>query len=134
MRLIILNYLYKYIYNYMGNLLAYPLIDNTKSVSKILELEGWSLIYKNGNYVYYNKFKNIEISDYPESISDYNDIINFYNTELLESYETVDLLEDYIYINSSILMEEDINKIQCIKKKIKEEIEVLPHVVGLCFS
>jgi len=118
----------------MGNLFTYPLIDNTKSVSKILELEGWSLIYKNGNYVYYNKFKNIEISDYPESISDYNDIINFYNTELLESYETVDLLEDYIYNNSSILMEEDINKIQCIKEKIKEEIEVFPHVVGLCFS
>ena len=122
----------------MGNLIAlqtYVYID-MKPVSKILELEGWELVYKNDTYIYYNKYKKIELGCYPISVSNYEDIIGFYNTELLNPLDTIELLKHII--NTDItLMEEDVYKINNVIEKIKKEnnlTEYNHNFIGLCFS
>lgn len=121
----------------MGNLIVLPpyVYIDIKPVSKILKLEGWELIYKDNTYIYYNKYKNIEIIDYPTSISNYEDIINFYNTELLNPNDTIDLLTNLIN-NDITLMEEDVYKINNIIEKIKKENDLSEYNTfnGLCFS
>lgn len=133
-----ISYLKYKIYNYMGNLIAlqtYVYID-MKPVSKILELEGWELVYKNDTYIYYNKYKKIELGCYPISVSNYEDIIGFYNTELLNPLDTIELLKHII--NTDItLMEEDVYKINNVIEKIKKEnnlTEYNHNFIGLCFS
>ena len=128
----------------MGNSIALPLCisnsninNNIKPISKILELEGWNIVYINNNYVYYNKFKNIIVSDYPVSISDYDDIYNFYLTELLTPQDTINLLNN---ITHNDKLEEDIHKITNIIKKIESENDLTTSYTnynsytGLCFS
>ena len=128
----------------MGNSIALPLCisnsninNNIKPISKILELEGWSIVYINNNYVYYNKFKNIIVSDYPMSISDYDDIYNFYLTELLTPQDTINLLNNVTHNDK---LEEDIHKITNIIKKIESENDLTTSYTnynsytGLCFS
>ena len=128
----------------MGNSIALPLCisnsninNNIKPISKILELEGWNIVYINNNYVYYNKFKNIIVSDYPVSISDYDDIYNFYLTELLTPEDTINLLNN---ITHNDKLEEDIHKITNIIKKIESENDLTTSYTnynsytGLCFS
>tara|TARA_Y100000992_G_C20968108_1_gene351337 strand:+ start:124 stop:510 length:387 start_codon:yes stop_codon:yes gene_type:complete len=128
----------------MGNSIALPLCisnsninNNIKPISKILELEGWSIVYINNNYVYYNKFKNIVVSDYPVSISDYDDIYNFYLTELLTPEDTINLLNNVTHNDK---LEEDIHKITNIIKKIESENDLTTSYTnynsytGLCFS
>lgn len=122
----------------MGNLIALPpyVYIDIKPVSKILELEGWKLVYKNNTYIYYNKYKNIELGCYPISVSNCEDIIGFYNTELLNPNDTIELLENLIN-NDSTLMEEDVFKINDIIQKIKEENDLTEYnhnYIGLCFS
>ena len=131
-------YLKYKIYGYMGNLIALPpyVYIDMKPVSKILELEGWELVYKNDTYIYYNKYKKIELGYYPISVSNYEDIIGFYNTELLNPQDTIELLEHII--NSDItLMEEDVYKINNVIEKIKKENDLTEYdhnFIGLCFS
>ena len=132
----------------MGNSIALPLCisnsninnninNNIKPISKILELEGWNIVYINNNYNYYNKFKNIIVSDYPVSISDYDDIYNFYLTELLTPQDTINLLNN---ITHNDKLEEDIHKITNIIKKIENENDLTTSYTnynsytGLCFS
>ena len=118
----------------MGNsitTLLYKGNSEIKPLSKILELEGWTIIYNNTNYVYYNKFKNIVVSDYPVSISDYNDIYNFYLTELLSPHDTINLLNNVRHTDK---LEEDIHKITNIIKKIESENDFTTTYNGLCFS
>ena len=120
----------------MGNLIGLPYMEysNKKPVSKILELEGWGIIHKNNEYIYYNKFNKIEIGDYPYSVSDYNDIYNFYKTELLSPTETVYLLNNLH--DHSIILEEDNDRIQHMIKKIKMDNDLCEYndLVRLCFS
>ena len=122
----------------MGNLITLPqyIYIDIKPVSKILKLEGWELIYKNNKYIYYNKYKNIELYSYPLSVSNYEDIIDFYNTELLNPDDTLDLLNNLV--NTDItLMEEEVyiinNKIEEIKKE-NDLTEYNNDFIGLCFS
>ena len=122
----------------MGNLITLPqyIYIDIKPVSKILKLEGWELIYKNNTYIYYNKYKNIELYSYPLSVSNYEDIIDFYNTELLNPDDTLDLLNNLV--NTDItLMEEEVyiinNKIEEIKKE-NDLTEYNNDFIGLCFS
>jgi len=123
----------------MGNSIVLPVWinnnnnnnNNIKPLSKILELEGWSIIYNNSDYVYYNKFKNIIVSDYPVSISDYDDIYNFYLTELLTPQDTIYLLNNVTHTDK---LEEDIHKITNIIKKIESENDFTNNYSGLCFS
>ena len=128
----------------MGNSIVLPLCisnsnsnNNIRPISKILELEGWSIVYINNNYVYYNKFKNIIVSDYPMSISDYDDIYNFYLTELLTPQDTINLLNNVTHNDK---LEEDIHKITNIIKKIESENDLTTSYTnynsytGLCFS
>tara|TARA_B100000401_G_C52703998_1_gene670526 strand:+ start:316 stop:684 length:369 start_codon:yes stop_codon:yes gene_type:complete len=122
----------------MGNLITLPqyVYIDIKPVSKILKLEGWELIYKDNTYIYYNKYKNIELYNYPLSVSNYEDIINFYNTELLNPDDTLDLLNNLV--NTDItLMEEEVyiinNKIEEIKKET-DLTEYNNNFMGLCFS
>ena len=128
----------KYINIIMGNLITLPqyVYIDIKPVSKILKLEGWELIYKNNTYIYYNKYKNIELYNYPLSVSNYEDIIDFYNTELLNPDDTLDLLNNLV--NTDItLMEEEVyiinNKIEEIKKET-DLTEYNNNFIGLCFS
>lgn len=128
----------KYINIIMGNLITLPqyVYIDIKPVSKILKLEGWELIYKDNTYIYYNKYKNIELYNYPLSVSNYEDIINFYNTELLNPDDTLDLLNNLV--NTDItLMEEEVyiinNKIEEIKKET-DLTEYNNNFMGLCFS
>ena len=128
----------KYINIIMGNLITLPqyIYIDIKPVSKILKLEGWELIYKDNTYIYYNKYKNIELYNYPLSVSNYEDIINFYNTELLNPDDTLDLLNNLV--NTDItLMEEEVyiinNKIEEIKKET-DLTEYNNNFMGLCFS
>lgn len=120
----------------MGNLIGIPYIvySDKKPVSKILELEGWSIVYKNNEYIYYNKFNKIEMGDYPHSVSDYNDIYDFYKTELLSPIESLLLLNN-LY-NNSIILEEEQDKIQRMIKKIKIDNDLCEYnnLLGLCFS
>lgn len=120
----------------MGNLLGLPYIDyyDKKQISKILELEGWIIVYKNNEYIYYNKYNKIEMCDYPKSISDCNDIYDFYKTELLTPSETIFLLNELLNNNSIVLLEEDIHKIQHMIKKIENENDniELKNILGLC--
>ena len=119
----------------MGNsitLLSYISNNNIKPISKILELEGWSIININNNYVYYNKFKNIIVSDYPMSISDYNDIYDFYKTELLGPNDTIHILNELIN-NNITLLEEDIHKVNTLIKNIESEND-LTNYSTLCFT
>ena len=122
----------------MGNLITLPqyVYIDIKPVSKILKLEGWELIYKDNTYIYYNKYKNIELYSYPLSVSNYEDIIDFYNTELLNPHDTLDLLTNLV--NTDItLMEEEVyiinNKIEEIKKET-DLTEYNNNFMGLCFS
>ena len=122
----------------MGNLLALPsyVFIDIKPVSKILELEGWKLVYKNKTYIYYNKYKNIELDFYPISVSNYEDIIGFYNTELLNAQDTLNLLNNIINSDTT-LTEEDISNINNIIQKIKKENDLTEYnhnFTGLCFS
>jgi len=122
----------------MGNLIALPqyIYIDIKPVSQILKLEGWELIYKENTYIYYNKFKKIELYSYPLSISNYEDIINFYNTELLNPDDTIDLLNNLVN-NDITLIEEEVyiinNKIEEIKKET-DLTEYNNDFTGLCFS
>ena len=125
----------------MGNSLSHSIIQikkyNKKALSKILELEGWIITEKNNEFIYYNKFKKIEIEDYPESISDYHDIYDFYNAEMLNPYETLDLLRDYIIDKSLILLEEEHYKIQKMIRRIEVENDISEFnigMIGLCCS
>lgn len=115
-------------------MLPYIEYSDKKPVSKILELEGWSIIHKNNEYIYYNKFNKIEMGDYPDSVSDYNDIYDFYKTELLTPLETIFILNELLNNNSIVLLEEDIDKIQHMIKKIENENDniELKNIIGLC--
>ena len=119
----------------MGNTLSHNIIQfkkyNVKSLSKILELEGWVIKEKNNEFIYYKKFQKIEVSDYPDSISDYEDIYDFYNTEMLNPYETLDLLKNYIIHNSLNLLEEEHYKIQNIIRRIEQENDISEFNIGL---
>ena len=104
--------------NVFGCIISTVGYDN---ISSLLSLEGWSLIYKNNNLIYYNKFNKNEQKEYPISISDYNDIYDFYNIEMLSPYETVKALEDYLIEKKESLIEEEKNKINSYISKIKCE-------------
>ena len=119
----------------MGNSITLPSYitnnNNIKPISKILELEGWRTGYFNNNYAYYNKFKNIKVSDYPMSISDYNDIYDFYKKELLGPKDTIQILNELI--NTDItLLEEDIHKINTLIINIESENDLT--YSSLCFT
>ncbi len=122
----------------MGNLITLPqyIYIDIKPVSKILKLEGWELIYKENTYIYYNKFKKIELYNYPLSVSNYEDIINFYDTELLNPDDTLDLLNNLVN-NDITLMEEEVHKINNKIEEIKKETNLTEYnndFTGLCFS
>mgnify|MGYP001486499485 FL=1 len=122
----------------MGNLITLPqyIYIDIKPVSKILKLEGWELIYKENTYIYYNKFKKIELYNYPLSVSNYEDIINFYDTELLNPDDTLDLLNNLVN-NDITLMEEEVHKINNKIEEIKKETDLTEYnndFTGLCFS
>ena len=105
-------------------------------MTPILKLEGWELIYKNDTYIYYNKYKDIGQINYPISVSNYEDIMNFYNIELLTPNNTIYLL-NHIINNDITLMEEDTYKINNIIKKIENENDLTEYThkfTGLCFS
>ena len=104
--------------NVFGCIISTMGYDNTSS---LLSLEGWSLIYKNNKLIYYNKFNKKEQKEYPISISDYNDIYDFYNIEMLNSYDAVKALESYLKDKEESLFEEEKNKINSYISKIKYE-------------
>lgn len=121
----------------MGNCIGLNIQNyKLKRISSLLNLEGWDLIYKNNRYIYYNKFNKIEITDYPESISDYNDIYDFYNIEMLNSYETIMYLEDYLLKNNENIDYYDIDKINNFIYTIKEDNDINNdydlYMFGLC--
>jgi hypothetical protein len=110
------------------NIISYYKINQPKELSNILKLEGWILKYKNDNLIYFNQYTKKETEDYPDSISDYNDIYNFYKTELLNSKDTLILLELILLQHSLseehsyfILLEEDVYKINEYISLIKTE-------------
>ena len=106
----------------MGN--VFGCIYNTigyNNTSSLISLEGWSLIYKNNKLIYYNKFNKKEQTEYPISISDYNDLYDFYNIEMLSPYDTVKALESYLKNKEESLIEEEKNKINSYISKIKYE-------------
>lgn len=119
-----IKYIYIYI-NIMGN--VFGCIINTigyDSTSPLLSLEGWSLIYENNNLIYYNKFNKKEQSEYPVSISDYNDIYDFYNIEMLSPYNTIKYLKNFLQENETSLTEVEKNKINSYISKIKYENDI----------
>tara|TARA_B100001175_G_C19016016_1_gene405833 strand:- start:57 stop:422 length:366 start_codon:yes stop_codon:yes gene_type:complete len=95
--------------------------DNTSS---LLSLEGWSLISKNNKLIYYNKFNKKEQSEYPVSISDYNDIYDFYNIEMLGPYDTIKYLDNFLKENEKSLTDVEKNKINSYISKIKYENDI----------
>lgn len=123
----------------MGNFMGCININNLKfnEVSTLLNLEGWNLIYKDNSYIYYNKFNKIEVVDCPETISDYNDIYDFYNIEMLNPYQTIKYLDDYLFKNKENIDHITIDKINKMKYKIKIENDINEnnlHMVELCFN
>ena len=115
----------------MGNIL----LKKKKKLSKILELEGWKLL-NNKKEVYYNMYTKELTNNYPERISNYEDIYDFYNNDFLNIYETIDLLNLELKNERNILMEEDINKIDKLIKKICKENELDDEnvILNLCFG
>ena len=95
--------------------------DNTSS---LLMLEGWSLICKNNNMIYYNKFSKKEQKEYPISISDHNDIYDFYNIEMLSPHDAVKYLEKFLKEKEASLIEEEKIKINSYISKIKHENDI----------
>ncbi len=106
----------------MGNI--FGCILNTfcyDNVSDILSLEGWSLICKNNDLIYYNKFSKKEQKEYPKSISDYNDIYDFYNIGMLNPYDTIKYLDTFLQENKYNLTELEKDKINNYISRVKYE-------------
>ena len=93
-------------------------------ISNLLKLEGWSLIYKNKKYLYYNKYTNKEQENYPNSISDYNDIYDFYNIDVLSSYYAIEYLKKYYINNATTLTSYEKEKINNYIYTIKNENDI----------
>lgn len=120
----------------MGNIMTCGFnYINKKKISSLLSLEGWSLTYKDKKEIYYNKYTKMEQYNYPTSISDYNDIYDFYNIEMLNPYETIRYLEDYLIENNINLDKSDIKNIYNYIEEIEQKNDISEYdfnIINLC--
>ena len=108
---------------------------NKKNVSSLLILEGWSLKYENNKCIYVNKFSKKKQTEYPTSISDYNDIYDFYNIEMLTPIDTIKYLENILMNKEIDLDKHDEDKIYSYIYKIEEENDITEYnlnIINLC--
>ena len=120
----------------MGNILNCGIkYINKKNVSSLLILEGWSLKYENNKCIYVNKFSKKKQTEYPTSISDYNDIYDFYNIEMLTPIDTIKYLENILMNKEIDLDKHDEDKIYSYIYKIEEENDITEYnlnIINLC--